>query len=176
MSGVRSAELQAFYIKHAVKKIPLPEEHDWLRSMLPPSEGNMFTSWDVVWQFINPQASQHFVTKRGSEFKKSNLIWPQAGHWVYDSIESQVQRLRVSLTKESEAHMKLVEQLEQTISNREEVIKSLQSKQKQKQESSSTTNLLVKTKNRCQRYTIENPPPYWKPREEVSGVLIEDDN
>jgi len=174
MSGVRSRELQAFYIKHAVKKIPLPEEHEWLQSMLPPSSGNMFTSWDVVWQFINPQATQHFITKRGSKFIKSNLIWPQAGQWVYDSIESQVQRLRIPLTKEAEIHNQIVEQLEATIQSREKVIEKLKTKQKQKQTSSSTTSLLVKTKNRRQRYTIENPPPWWKPREEVSGKLESD--
>jgi hypothetical protein len=125
MCGVQPFELQAFYIKHAVEGKPLTEDYNWLEKVftgtLMPS---MFVSWDVIWQYINPNADLMFETCQNGYIIKSNLIWPKAGRWEYESPNTRTRVLKARLTDEGEIYEQLRDKMELELQVlRQEVVK-----------------------------------------------------
>jgi len=123
MNGVRARDLQAFYLKHAIQQQPLSDDYDWLISVLPPSHTEMYVAWGALWQYINPKSDLHFQTKRHGTVINSNLIWPQAGQWVYDSFEDPVKRVRVKATTEAGIYTELDNHQQEVIQALTEQIK-----------------------------------------------------
>jgi len=183
MSGVKSRDLQRFYLQYAIQKHPLPEEYEWLSSNLPPSHSEMYVAWNAVWQYINPKADLHFTTKRNGREILSNLIWPQAGQWVYDSFEDQVKRIRITATTEAEIYSELdskqqeiIQALTDKIKKQGDKIKAMEGKAQTSKHSlkcqrptGTTTQMVKDTLKKTAKYTFHQPPHCWQMQREIDG-------
>jgi len=137
--------------------------------MLPPACGEMYVAWNAIWQYISPQADANFTTRRNKQQLNSNLIWPQAGQWVYDSFEDPVKRVRITATTEAGIYTELdnkqkeiIQALNNEIKKKSEQIKAMKGKAQTFQHSLTRAQGMTRVpRTRKSRYTLDDPPPCW---------------